>query len=213
MKAPMQVSEELVDAFEKAIYADWMTDGRDEKFRTAKTNARNALIAALRVPDAPQGAVPIGWIYRNAFDRLVKGCSSRETVHEKMSWPNDVPLFASPPPSEARVPEGWKLVPKRITREMIDAHDQPVFGAEGISAYMQVVWDRILAAAPLAPSEAWQTMDSAPKDGDPVLLEYRSADDGRHYYCVTHWVKTHWRGYYGFDFTRWSRPFPTRGGR
>lgn len=61
------------------------------------------------------------------------------------------------------------------------------------------------------PAADWRTMDSAPKDGEPVLFEYEGKD-GCLYYCVSRWQGNHWRGYAGFNLTRWSRPFPASPG-
>jgi hypothetical protein len=48
----------------------------------------------------------------------------------------------------ARVAEGWKLVPLKVTNEMIDTYSVTPSGIAGSPPHLQWVWDAVLSAAP-----------------------------------------------------------------
>jgi hypothetical protein len=57
-----------------------------------------AILSALTTqPAAPQEDEAVGYIYPDAFGRLQRGDSPRETIHATTSWPGSIALFASPP--------------------------------------------------------------------------------------------------------------------
>jgi hypothetical protein len=55
--------------------------------------------------------------------------------------------------SKPAVPEGWKLVPEKVTNAMIDAANDTPSGIAGTPPHWQWVWDAMLAASPTAPAQ------------------------------------------------------------
>jgi hypothetical protein len=50
-------------------------------------------------------------------------------------------------------PEGWKIVPQKVTNGMIEAANATPSGIAGSPPHWQWVWDAMLAASPAAPSQ------------------------------------------------------------
>jgi hypothetical protein len=57
--------------------------------------------AAIASPSA-EAAQPVAWMWPDAFERLMRGDSPRETAHAATSTPDSVPLYASQPQGELR---------------------------------------------------------------------------------------------------------------
>jgi hypothetical protein len=62
--------------------------------------------------------------------------------------------------SKPAVPEGWRLVPEKVTNAMIDAANDTPSGIAGTPPHWQWVWDAMLAAAPAHAADHTQCCDS-----------------------------------------------------
>ena len=92
-------------------------------------------ISAIKEELAKPAPEPVGWItkYRN---------SHVEAEFISLSSLQQGPLYLAPPPP--KVPEGWQLVPKEPTPEMLNA-------AEGDCDTFDDYYKAMLAAAPSLP--------------------------------------------------------------
>jgi hypothetical protein len=111
--------------------------------------------------------------------------------------------------AQVGVPDGWRLAPTMATEEMIleAHHNSGVYGLDDES--VADIWEAMLSAAPKPAAEGvkpdetngWRPIDTAPKDGQPLLV----ADGGPFAYIAEYrqggwvdmtgrpWAPTHWQ--------------------
>lgn len=89
----MRVTDEMVDAAIAAdSHASWWAGNNREG---AEKRMRAALEAALAVEGTE--AKPVAWIWPDAFERLRRGDSPRETAHADTYMRGAIPLYTTPP--------------------------------------------------------------------------------------------------------------------
>lgn len=107
------------------------------------------------------GAVAAAWC-KSDMQVRARRCKDAAAVIRSM-----IPLLTTPPPSA--VPAGWKLVPVEPTEAM---QFPSYMGPDGPKWPMRKsIYRAMLAAAPQPPANAWQPIETAPRDGTtPILL-------------------------------------------
>lgn len=90
---------------------------------------------------------PVAWIHRQELAEL--GTQYQHVLIHARNFDQGVPLYTSPPAQA--VPDGFVLVPKDLTKQMIEAACDSWRGAEDLTLGVSTVldaWDAMLSAAP-----------------------------------------------------------------
>lgn len=130
------------DSSRLRLIADWLDmDGLEDA-----TEFLRRLAGDLERAQPAGEAEPVGYIIPSLVEALAKGNSV-------VMWPKrmgqaTMPLYAAPPAAanQAGIPEGWKLVPKEPTREMLLAAYER--NHDGTTTLYHKMWAAMLAAAP-----------------------------------------------------------------
>ena len=123
-----------------------------------------------------------GWFFRKHPDG--QWVSVQKLVEVDPMEGNPLAAYLSPPPHQnVEVPEGWKLVPERPTKAMVDAaydaHDKFEQSEEGGWCGLRSAYRAMIAAAPPAPQpnlSGWLPIATAPLDKTRVIIAVPTKD-------------------------------------
>ena len=104
------------------------------------TELRDAITALRTALEAAEKSEPVAWVAPIAIEVSSGKCSASAWSGVKTNS-HTIPLYTHPAPA---IPDGWCLMPKEPTEEMIDAADESLFYGKALSE----LYKAMLAAAP-----------------------------------------------------------------
>ena len=129
---------------------------------------------------AQQQGRAVAWMRRNVRYKEADGRSEGERiVSERQVYPDDIPLYAAPPPS---VPQGWVLVPVEPTDEMVEAawdSDAADYVGEHKRIHsLGLAWSAMIAAAPQPAQQQGQAVAWLAADGSGRVIDHKAKAAG-----------------------------------